>query len=338
MTSLENLFESWYQFRRGKRKKLEVQIFERHLEDNLFQLHEELRTFHYRHGPYDFFNVYDPKKRHIGKACVKDRLVHQMMHATLSQIFDSQFIFHSLSSRLGKGTHLGLDHLERMIRRVSANGKKPCFALKMDIKKFFDSIDHIILKTLLRKKLGDEKVLMLVDLVVDSLKIKKESSRSVGLPLGNVTSQLFANIYLHELDHFVKHVLRIKFYLRFCDDFIFILNSEAISKDLIPIIKGFLKDHLRLELHPKKVTIRKLSQGIDFVGYIFFAKHRLLRSSTERRMKRRLQTAYVDYIRGNISDRSMDQRLQSYLGLLSHTNQATLAQTLKNAYWVRSLD
>lgn len=336
MSSLEYLFQCWNQFRRGKRKKKDVQFFERYLEDHIFQLHEELTTFTYRHGRYHFFDIFDPKERHIGKACVKDRLVHQMVYATLIAIFDKRFIFHSLSSRLGKGTHLGLDHLQRMIRKVSANGKKPCFALKMDIKKFFDSMDHTLLKRLIRKNVHDEKVLQLVDLIIDSFQVREGALGGVGIPLGNVTSQLFANIYLHVLDDFVKRVLRIRYYLRFCDDFIFLSNDENLLKALIPLIRNFLQQHLRLELHPKKVTIRKLSQGIDFVGYIFFSKHRLIRTRTKQRMKRRLKKAYVDYLQGKISASSMDQRLQSYLGILSHSNQNNLSQALKNAYWLRA--
>lgn len=217
MTSLSYLFQSWDQFKRGKRKKKDIQHFERHLEDHIFQLQHDLATLQYQHGPYHHFYVFDPKERSIGKSSVRDRLVHQAVYGALTEIFDPKFIFHSLSSRLGKGTHIGITHLQRMIQKVSANGKKSCYALKMDIRRFFDTIDHEILKALIRKKISDEKALKIIDVIIDSFRIQKEQIRAVGIPLGNVTSQLFANIYLHELDDFVKQQLREHYYLRYCD-------------------------------------------------------------------------------------------------------------------------
>ncbi len=166
----------------------------------------------------NIFTLRIRKLRHISKASVKDRLVHQMVYDALTDIFDKQFIFHSLSSRLEKGTHLGVTQLQRMIRKRSANGTKPCYALKMDIKRFFDSIDHQILKTLLRKKVQDSTTLKIIDTIIDSFHVKHTKDK--GIPLGNVTSQLFANIYLHELDDFVKQTLRARYYIRYCDDFI----------------------------------------------------------------------------------------------------------------------
>jgi len=161
-------------------------------------------------------------------------------------------------------------------------------------------------------------------------------TKSVGIPLGNVTSQLFANIYLHELDLFIKHTLQERFYLRYCDDFIILSTDVHYLRSLISIIGDFLKKNLRLELHPKKVTVRRLSQGIDFVGYVLFSKYILLRTRTKQRMKRQLNEAYVQYLRGDITPVAMDQRLQSYLGILSHANQHIVSQTIKNAFWIRS--
>lgn len=153
----------------------------------------------------------DPKQRLISKATIKDRLVHQVVYGILTEIFDKNFIFHSLSSRIGKGTHFGVAHLKNMIRKVSANGTRHCYALKMDIKRFFDSVDHKILKNLLRKHIYDEKFLKIIDTIIDSFSANEKQK---GIPLGNVTSQLFANVYLHELDHFIKHELRERYYLR----------------------------------------------------------------------------------------------------------------------------
>lgn len=276
MTSLDHLFRSWDQFKRGKRKRKDIQCFERHLEDNIFCLQQELITFQYRHDSYHQFYVTDPKQRHISKASVKDRLVHQAVYDTLNDVLDKKFIFHSFSSRKGKGTHIGVIQLRRMIRKISANGTRPCYALKMDIRRFFDTVDHSILKMLLRKNIKDENALKMTEMIIDSF--RTSADKNVGIPLGNVTSQLFANVYLHELDDFVKQELKEKFYLRYCDDFIILSNNKFHLNNLIISIRNFSEKNLRLELHPKKVIIKKLGQGIDFLGYVLFERHVLLRT------------------------------------------------------------
>lgn len=225
--------------------------------------------------------------------------------------------------------------LHRMIRKVSANGKQPCYALKMDIKRFFDTISHDILKTLIRKNIVDEKALKIIDTIIDSFKVKSGPLGAVWIPLGNATSQIFANVYLHELDDFIKQELREKYYLRYCDDFIILSNDENHLKSLIISIREFLIRNLQLELHPKKLIIRKLSQGIDFVGYVLFLRHKLVRTRTKQWMKKRLKEAYETYLQGKMDDIDLDQRLQSYLGILSHANQHNLSQAVKNAYWIR---
>lgn len=333
MTTLNHLFLSWDQFKRGKRKRKDIQFFERYLEDNIFQLQLDLITLQYQHDPYSHFYVSDPKQRHISKASVKDRLVHQMVYTILTNVFDKKFIFHSLSSRLGKGTHVGISELCKMSRKASRNGYRACYGLKMDVRRFFDTVNHNILKVLIRKNIQDPKVLHIIDVIIDSFEIHK--GLAVGIPLGNVTSQLFANIYLHELDDFVKQSLREPYYLRYCDDFLILSRDESHLQSLIPTIRGFLTKTLKLELHPKKVIIRKLIQGIDFVGYVIFPHHRLVRTRTKQRMKKRLSEAYEDFLNGLIDGNQMDQKLQSYLGILSHANQHNLAQAIKNAYWIR---
>ncbi len=335
MTSLEHLFRSWDKFKQGKRKRKDVQCFERYLEDNIFQLHRDLITFQYEHAPYNQFYVNEPKQRHISKAEVRDRLVHQAVFDVLYDFFDKKFIFHSLSSRLRKGTHVGVEQLNVMIKKISRNGTLPCYALKMDIRKFFDTIDHQILKALLQKNIHDEKALLLIDSVINSFYVTSYVSGNAGIPLGNVTSQLFANIYLHELDDFIKQTLREKYYLRYCDDFIILSNKESHLKYLIDHIKEFLTKSLKLELHPKKVTITKLSQGIDFIGSVLFEHHVLTRTRTKQRMKSRLMEAFENYFIGKTTAASMDQKLQSYLGILAHANQYDLSIALKNNYWIR---
>lgn len=333
MISLEHLFYCWDDFKRGKQKRKDIQIFERYLEDNIFQLHDELKNYQYQHQHYEQFHVSDPKQRLISKATVKDRLTHHAVYLILTKIFDKKFIYHSLASRTDKGIHFGINHLKCMINKVSANGTKPCYALKMDIKRFFDTVDHQILKSLLQKQINDLEILNILDLIIDSFTEDQEDKR--GIPLGNVTSQIFANIYLHELDDFIKQTLKEKYYLRYCDDFIILSNDEHHLKSLIILIQNFLKNTLRLQLHPNKVFISKLSQGIDFIGYVIFPNHTLLRSRTKQRMKKRLITTHESYLDGTVDITMMDQQLQSYLGILSHANEYTLSTALKNGYWVR---
>ena len=331
MISLDHLFLCWDQFKRGKHKRKDIQHFERHLEDHIFTLHEDLQTFQYHHGPYTHFYVFDPKKRYISKALVRDRLVHQMVYNLLQEVYERQFIFHSFSGRKGKGTHLGITHLHRMIKKASHNGKKPCYALKMDIKSFFDTIDHRILKNLIQQRIHDKKILTLIFKIIESFTIAPFK----GLPIGNITSQILANIYLHEFDLFIKHILRESYYLRFCDDCLFLSQNKNHLAFLITPIRKFLFQNLTLDLHPQKLFIRKATQGTDFLGYNLFLKHRLVRTKTKKRLKRKLKKAYKSFVLGKIDVSSMDQKLQSYLGILSHAQEHTFSVALKNAYWVR---
>lgn len=336
MISLEHLFLCWEQFRRGKRKRKDVQDFERHLEDEIFQLHEKLKTETYCHRPYRKFYVFDPKERHISKASIRDRLVHHMVYNTLNAIYEPRFIFHSFSCRLGKGTHVGIKHLNQMLKKSSRNNTRSVYGLKMDVRRFFDTLNHSILKSLLEKQIKDQKVLNLIGLIIDSFKVSSSKQGNRGIPLGNVTSQIFSNIYLHELDHFVKHHLREHFYLRYCDDFMVISEDFEHLKNLISPIAQFLDKKLHLEIHPKKLILRKWRSGIDFLGYISFPHHQLMRASSKKRMQRRLKEGYKNFIEEKIDEVSFDQKLQSYLGMLRHANQSFLDHTLKNMYWCRN--
>ena len=331
LVTIENLMLAWKCFKRGKQQREDVQYFERYREDFIYKLHKDLRTDQYQHDGYAHFYTFDPQKRFLSKACVRDRLVHQMLYADLAMVFEKIFIFHSFSCRVGKGTHQAIRYLHKSLRQVSRNGKRPCFVLKMDIRRFFDSVDHQILKQLIVKRVKDRRVLHLIDLVIDSFTASEAPESAVGLPLGNVTSQLFANVYLHELDNFVKQTLRQKHYLRYCDDFVIVSSQREELEALIQPIETFLQEQLRLTLHPKKIILRELRQGIDYLGYVLFLKHRLLRTRTKRRMKRRLKKRYADYLSGRISQGQMDQSLQSYLGILAHANTYRLAQSRKNA-------
>lgn len=217
---VENLFQAWSEFKKGKRKRKDVQIFERNLEDNLFDLHYQLKSKTYQHGNYQSFYVQDPKQRHIHKAQVPDRIIHHLLYKYLYELFDKTFIFDSYSCRENKGTHKGVKRLEKFARIVSKNYTRDCWALKLDIKKFFASVDHNILMNLLKRKINDPDILWLLKEVIDSF--------PKGIPLGNLTSQVFANIYMNELDQFIKHKLKIKYHLRYADDFLVLFNDDTL--------------------------------------------------------------------------------------------------------------
>lgn len=308
--SLENLLAAWYEFKRGKGKKQDVQEFEFNLEDNLFQLHQDLKNKNYRHGAYSSFFVYDPKLRHIHKAAIRDRLLHHAVFRFLYPIFDKKFIYDSYSCRLRKGTHRGVTRLRQFTRKVSTNYRIPAYALKCDIRKFFHSVNHDILLSLIEKEISDSGVLWLIKEILESYKF--------GLPLGNVTSQLFANIYLNELDQFVKHQLKEKYYIRYCDDFIILNKNKGHLEEIIAQVEEFLRLKLRLELHPDKVVLRKLIQGIDFLGYVVMPHYIVVRPKTKKRIFKRIALKRSQLENGKITEASFNYSIQSYMGILKH--------------------
>ncbi|MBI4434819.1 group II intron reverse transcriptase domain-containing protein [Candidatus Uhrbacteria bacterium] len=278
--------------------------FERYLERNLFDLRDVLQTGSYRHGSYHAFTVHDPKARSIHKATVRDRVVHQAVVSAIEPLFDRRFIDDSYSCRLGKGTHAAVVRLRRSLCAVSRNGTRTVHVLQCDVQKFFASVDHDMLRSLLRRRITDARVLALLDTIIDS---------ASGLPLGNLTSQLFANVYLHELDRFVKHELRERWYLRYCDDFTIVHPDRAHLVGLVSAIEAFLHDVLRLRLHPRKVTVRTWGQGIDFLGYVLLPRVTVLRTKTKHRMFHQLH-------RGNAS---------SYFGLCHHAATFEVQQIMR---------
>jgi len=319
--TIENLFQAWDEFKKGKRNKKDVQEFERHLENNLFGLFAELKRKTYKHGSYQEFYVTDPKRRHIHKSKVRDRVLHHLLYEYLNELFDKHFILDSYSCRKGKGTHKSVKRLEKLARSMSRNYTGECWSLKCDIKTFFASVDHHILKNLIARKVKDKNINWLIANVVDSF--NSEMGIGKGIPLGNLTSQIFSNIYLNALDQFVKHTLKMKYYLRYADDFLILTTRSRQHKDYLKIVKEYLVDNLKLELHPKKISARNLSWGIDFCGYIVLPHYILPRTKTKKRILRK------------VAEGSDYQALQSYLGYFSHSNSFRLSSELVNQFWFR---
>ncbi|MFA5029742.1 MAG: reverse transcriptase/maturase family protein [Patescibacteria group bacterium] len=343
--SLDNLLLAWQEFRRGKRQKADVQRFEFSLMDNLIALHHDLANGNYRHGGYKSFNICDPKPRNIHKASVRDRLVHHAVYRQLYPYFDRKFIADSHSCRLNKGTHKALNRFRKFAYQVSQNNSRTCWILKGDIKKFFASVGHWILKDILARQINDQKILNLLEEIIDSFisfpllskegrgevmksSVLLESSKppltppwkggELGLPLGNLTSQLLVNIYLNEFDQFIKQQLKIKHYLRYCDDFVVFSENRGYLENIIKLIAGFLLNKLKLTLHPDKIFIKTLNSGLDSLGWVHFFDHRVLRAKAKRRMFKR------------IKNNPKAETVNSYLGLLKHGNSYKIRQRITN--------
>ncbi len=327
--SVVNLLAAWREFVRGKQKKQDVQEFRASLMRNVLALHTDLRNGTYRHDGYEAFKISDPKPRDIHKASVRDRLLHHALYRKLYPFFDRTFIADSYSCRKGKGTHKAMNRFREFAYKVSKNHTRTCWVLKCDIRKFFASIDQSILLDIVGGYIPDIRTVELIKNVVHSfrsgipistrpredrdmsrgVKWKAKPSTLKGLPLGNLTSQLLVNIYMNEFDQYVKQTLKAKHYIRYADDFVILSASRPRLDSLLPKIAAFLHEKLKLELHPDKVFIKTFASGVDFLGWVHFPRHRVLRRSTKcRACKNTREVAENDPI------------MQSYLGLLRHGN------------------
>ena len=313
---MENLLIAWKEFAQGKRSKADVQVFERGLMHNLIGLHSDLERRTYKHGPYYAFRISDPKQRDIHKASVRDRVLHHAIYRILYPFFDTAFVYTSYSCRKNKGTHKALEQFRLFGQQVSKNNTKTCWVLKCDVKKFFASVDQHILIGILSTYIRDKDILLLLQNIINSF---YSTETGKGLPLGNLTSQLLVNIYMHEFDYYVKHFLKAKYYIRYADDFVIFSQNKDYLVHIIPEIQYVLASLLRLQLHPKKVSIKTLASGVDFLGWVHFPDHRTLRSATTRRMMRRVQ------------ENPKPETIQSYLGLLAHGNARTLQEEILRA-------
>ena len=306
---IDNLLLAYKDFVKGKKGRIDVLEFSFNLMDNLFELHYDLVNHTYKHQEYQEFKINDPKPRIIHKATVKDRILHRAVYRILYQFFDKEFIADSFSCRDLKGTHKAINRFRDFGRKVSKNNTKQCWVLKCDIKKFFASIDQNILLEILQKHIADKNIINLLKEIIFSFKLG-------GLPLGNLTSQLFANVYLNELDQFVKHKLKAKYYIRYCDDFVIFSQDKNCLENLIPVIRDYLQNVLVLALHNDKVSIETLCSGVDFLGWINFFDYRILRKTTKTRMIK------------NIKKNPNIESINSYLGLLKHGNTKIIQEKL----------
>ncbi|MDP6340116.1 MAG: reverse transcriptase domain-containing protein [Candidatus Marinimicrobia bacterium] len=320
--TFENLFEASRKARLGKRLQVNVANHEYHLEKELFQLQQELKTKTYQPGPYKEFYIVEPKKRMISAAPYRDRVVHHALCNIIEPIFDKTFIYDSYANRKEKGTH-------RAILRYQHFSRKYPFVLKCDVKKYFPSIDHTILKSMIRRKIKCKETLWLIDLILENSNLQETVmmyfpdddlftplERRKGLPIGNLTSQFFANIYLNKFDHFVKEKLRRKGYVRYVDDFVIFGNDkDQLWADFNNIMEQM--ETLRLKLHQKKSMVYRVKKGVIFLGHKIFPEFKLLRQENVISFRRKLKKMNKAYTKGRIS---RDQVTASVKGWVAHAS------------------
>ncbi len=312
--SLDNFLLAWQEFIIGKKNKIDVQEFAYDLMDNIVSLHEDLKNHAYQHGGYTHFVINDPKRRDIHKASVRDRLLHHAVYRILYPFFDHTFIADSYSCRVDKGVHRVLNRFREYAYAVSRNHTRTCWILKCDIRKFFANIDHEVLFAILNKYIPDQEIMRLLKNVVKSF--------PDGLPLGNLTSQLLTNIYMNVFDQWVKQTLKARCYIRYADDFVFFSADKDWLENIVPRLQAFLQKELKLSLHPNKLFLRTAASGVDYLGWVHFPDHRVLRKATRRRMFARVR------------EHPSEEAVQSYLGMLSHGNAEKIKRDVMTEYWL----
>ena len=328
--NMKNLFLAFKKARKGKTKRSYVIKFEENLRENLLGLQRELINHTYSPKPLKTFILRDPKTRKISKSDFRDRIVHHAIVNILEPIFDLTLIHDSCANRKGKGNIFAIKRFKIFMRKVSRNGKIngwinnnqiKGYCLKADIKHYFQEMDLDILLDIIKRKIADEKVIILIDKILNN-KTDISIIRK-GMPLGNLTSQFFANIYLNELDKFVKHKLKARYYLRYVDDFVILHSSRSQLKSWENIINNFLNKQLKIKLHQDKSRIISLSKGIDFVGFRNFYHFKLLR----KRNIDNMNSLVEKYKEGIISKEKL---LESFQGWNAYAKWANSYRLRKN--------
>lgn len=330
---LENLHLAYLKARKGKQKRPAVEKFTFNLESELLKLQRELSSETYVPGPYRQFHVYESKKRLISAAPFRDRVVHHAICNVIEPIFNVTFIYDSYACRIGKGTHAAVKRFCKFLKRNT-------YVLKCDISHYFPSIDHQILLELLRRKIADERIMKLLSVIIEHSPPSEDYGpvwfpgddlfaplRPRGLPIGNQTSQFFANVYLNPFDHFIKETLREKYYLRYVDDFVVLGNAKKHLHEVKESMQEFL-NRRRLHLHKNKTQVFPAKEGTGFLGYRIFPTHLRVRKSNVHRFKRRLKRLQAAYANGEITQEDVSNSVRSWLAHASHADSYQLRKQL----------
>jgi len=329
--SWDNLVLAARKAQRGKRDRGAVRLFAFNLEPELLRLQAELEDGSYRPGRFSSHWIYRPKRRLISAAPYRDRVVHHALMNVLEPILDRHFHPHSYACRRNKGTHAAADRLQTLMRRSK-------YALQCDIAKYFPSIDHEMLKSTFRRLIKDDRILWLMDLIVDCSNEQEKvidwydgddlftpMERPKGLPIGNLTSQWFANWMLNDLDHFITSQLGIGGYVRYCDDFVLLHTDRSILRIAIDQIRSCLAQ-MRMRLHESRLSVKPVRAGLTFVGYRVWPTYRLIRKGNIKRFRRRVRWMKKAYASRAIDWEDVKVRLDSWMG---HARQANSARLLR---------
>lgn len=341
IANFTNLLYAFEKARKGKRSKSGVAIFEYNLERELLRLEQELQKESWQPGGYVSFYVTDPKRRKISAAPFRDRVVHHALINVVGPIYERQFIHDSYANQIGKGTHRAMNRCTHFLR-----GHR--YVLQGDIAQFFPSVDHTVLRDILARPLRDLSTLHLIDLILDSGAGVLNSeytphwfpqdfvsgqgsllavARPRGLPIGNLTSQFWANVLLNELDQYVKRELKCKAYIRYVDDFLLFHDDKAQLHGWQAQIAAFL-NNLRLQLHPRKSVVFPTRLGVEFLGFRHFTAHRRLRPANARRFHRKLEQMAAAYTAGNLPLAKVNESVQSWVAHAAHGDTWRLRQKM----------
>lgn len=327
---MSNLFNAYQKARKGKAKKLYVINFESNLENNLLTLQKELIEKTYYPSDLKKFIIRDPKTRKIHASIFRDRIIHHALINALKSIYQPIFIYDSFASQKDKGTHLAVKRFRYFMNKVSNgqliknslnNNQIKGYCLKADFRKYFDSVNHEVLIKILEKKIKDKDIIDLVRKILENFQLE------VGMPLGNYTSQFFANIYLNELDYYIKHTLGVKYYIRYVDDFIILHKDKRVLEYYLKHITNFLP-YLKIKLHPDKTEITPLRNGITFLGYRVFYHYKLLKVKNLKHFKRKLELAISEYKLDILSKDKFESKLNGWFGYCKFANTFKLRQKI----------
>lgn len=325
--SFKNLEYAFSQVTKGDRKfRKDAILFSMALDKNLVDLWHDLKWGNYRVGEYIRFKVYEPKERWVSAPRVRDKVVQFATHHIIKHVYANVFIPDSFACLDGRGTHAAVNSVQRDMR-ISEREYGDPWIVSVDVSKFFYSIDRDILKGILRKKIKCRKTLWLLDKIIDS-----SPEGETGIPLGNVTSQDFANIYLNEIDQYVKRFLGVRYYTRYMDDMIAIVDGKPAAQELKEEMCSSLEKWLNLVANPKKSQIFPLAQGVNAYGYKIWTTHRLVRDQSKRAMKRRIKAMDRKLKAGEIELHDVEQAVNSWLGHARHSNSFNLAKKIFEPY------
>ena len=319
---LDNLNLAWIKAKKGKTKKRYVKRFGKNLEGNLLELQKELKEEIYSPRKLKNFVLRDPKTRKISKSAFRDRVIHHALCNIITPLFEKSFIYDPHANQIGKGTHKALERLDKFKRKVSKNNTQDCYVLKADIKHYFEDVNHEVLIKILDKKIKDEKVIWLIRQVLENFRERERerSSPNKGMPLGNLTSQFFANVYLNELDQFVKHALKVKYYIRYVDDFVMLHKSKEQLEIWKNRIDNFLNEELKIMLHPNKSQILKLEKGIKFLGFRVFYHHKLIRKSNLNDFDKKFNQMKFLFNEGFLTREKVFESIEGWMAYARHGN------------------